>query len=223
MRKKVHFNYSFSDMGNKTREIVKLVKEDLDKFKNYGVTNKELDSVIEMITEFEKFPEDKLLFDKVSIHSTKKSEKEELLKTEIRNILLRIQIALNSKMEMKKLFKSQKVVGRPIDDLIQFGEKVIKTAKQNKTKLTKTGFKQEELDNLKELLEETKDVVQKLETAKQNRTETTQLRQEKAGEIYEMLVKYSIIGKTLWKDKNPKRYKLYLLYSDYYDKVKKKK
>jgi len=222
MKNQINYNFSVNDFTNKCRQVIQLVKTDIELFSRFGVQLSDLEDFKQKINNYEKLPSDIEFFEKVKKATKRKNEKEKKLKNSIRNILLYLQIGLNSKVEMKKLFPTQKVVGMPIGELLLFAEKVAKISTQKKNKLLNTGFTMEQIQQLRMEIAETRNMAELLETAKQNRVDATLNRKKKGGELYEQLNKYSVIGKNIWKDNNEDKYRNYLLYMDFYQKIKEK-
>ena len=223
MDKQLTYNYSSTEITSRCRVIIDLVKRDINQFNKFGITEEDLDKMANDIKTFEEFPEDKLFATKVSDKTRIKDANETLLKTDIRNVLLHISVVMQGKDDMKKYFKSQKVTGIPVGELIEFAEKVLKVANQFKAKLNNAGLRQEDFDNFKARIKNLRNALKELEVVRIERVKTTDKRRELGKNLYEQLVKYSTIGKTIWKTKDPERYKSYLLYDEYYQKIKQKR
>ena len=223
MTTQLTYNYSAAEITSRCRQIIQLVSNDMKMFAKFGVTEKELDTLKKKITDYENFPEDKIFADKVSAKTKIKAEKEELLRTEIRNFLLHISIVIIGKQEMKKYFKSQKITGIPTTALIEFGEKVVTVSKKFKSKLLNVGMNENDFESLKNNIKQTKTAVKELEQVRAERVKNTAKRHELGKQLYEKLVKFSSLGKNIWKGKDEEQYKNYLLYAEYYQKVKDKR
>ena len=223
MTTQLTYNYSAAEITSRCRQIIQLVSNDMKYFSKYGVTEKELDLLKKKIADYENFPEDKIFADKVSEKTKVKSEKEAFLRTEIRNFLLHISIVIIGKQEMKKYFKSQKITGIPTTALIEFGEKVTTVSKKFKAKLLNVGLKEEDFDNLKDCIKQAKTAVKELEQVRAERVKNTTKRHDLGKQLYEKLVKFASLGKNIWKGRNEENYKNYLLYAEYYQKVKDKR
>jgi len=223
MTTQLTYNYSAAEITSRCRQIIQLVSNDMKMFAKFGVTEKELDTLKKKIIDYENFPEDKIFADKVSAKTKVKAEKEELLRTEIRNFLLHISIVIIGKQEMKKYFKSQKITGIPTTALIEFGEKVVTVSKKFKSKLLNVGMNENDFESLKNNIKQTKTAVKELEQVRAERVKNTAKRHELGKQLYEKLVKFSSLGKNIWKGKDEEQYKNYLLYAEYYQKVKDKR
>lgn len=223
MTTQLTYNYSAAEITSRCRQIIQLVSNDMKMFAKFGVTEKELDTLKKKIIDYENFPEDKIFADKVSAKTKVKAEKEELLRTEIRNFLLHISIVIIGKQEMKKYFKSQKITGIPTTALIEFGEKVVTVSKKFKSKLLNVGMSENDFESLKNNIKLTKTAVKELEQVRAERVKNTAKRHELGKQLYEKLVKFSSLGKNIWKGKDEEQYKNYLLYAEYYQKVKDKR
>ena len=223
MTTQLTYNYSAAEITSRCRQIIQLVSNDMKMFAKFGVTEKELDTLKKKIIDYENFPEDKIFADKVSAKTKVKAEKEELLRTEIRNFLLHISIVIIGKQEMKKYFKSQKITGIPTTALIEFGEKVVTVSKKFKSKLLNVGMTENDFESLKNNIKQTKTAVKELEQVRSERVKNTAKRHELGKQLYEKLVKFSSLGKNIWKGKDEEQYKNYLLYAEYYQKVKDKR
>ena len=156
MTTQLTYNYSSAEITSRCRQIIQLVNNDMKMFAKFGVTEKELDTLKKKITDYENFPEDKIFAEKVSAKTKVKTEKEEVLRTEIRNFLLHISIVIIGKQEMKKYFKSQKITGIPTTALIEFGEKVVTVSKKFKSKLLNVGMTENDFESLKNNITQTK-------------------------------------------------------------------
>lgn len=223
MTTQLTYNYSAAEITSRCRTIIELVSNDMKMFAKFGVTEKELDTLKKKIADYENFPEDKIFAEKVSAKTKIKAEKEELLRTEIRNFLLHISIVIIGKQEMKKYFKSQKITGIPTTALIEFGEKVVTVSKKFKSKLLNVGMTENDFESLKNNIKQTKTAVKELEQVRAERVKNTAKRHELGKQLYEKLVKFSSLGKNIWKGKDEEQYKNYLLYAEYYQKVKDKR
>ena len=223
MTTQLTYNYSSAEITSRCRQIIELVGNDMKHFAKFGVTEKELETLKKKIADYETFPEDKIFAEKVSNKTRVKTEKEEHLRVEIRNFLLHISIVIIGKQEMKKYFKSQKITGIPTTALIEFGEKVVTVAKKFKSKLLNVGLKEEDFESLKNNIKQTKAAVKELEAVRAERVKNTARRHELGKQLYEKLVKFSSLGKNIWKGKDEEQYKRYLLYAEYYQKVKDKR
>ncbi|MBR6177028.1 MAG: hypothetical protein IKQ70_03975 [Bacteroidales bacterium] len=223
MTTQLTYNYSAAEITSRCRQIIELVGNDMKLFAKFGVTEKELETLKKKISDYETFPEDKIFAERVSSKTRVKTEKEEILRVEIRNFLLHISIVIIGKQEMKKYFKSQKITGIPTTALIEFGEKVVTVSKKFKSKLLNVGLKEEDFENLKNNIKQTKAAVKELESVRAERVKNTARRHELGKQLYEKLVKFSSLGKNIWKGKDEEQYKRYLLYAEYYQKVKDKR
>ena len=108
MTTQLTYNYSAAEITSRCRTIIELVGNDMKLFAKFGVTEKELETLRKKIADYENFPEDKIFADKVSEKTKVKSEKEEILRTDIRNFLLHISIVIIGKQEMKKILQEPK-------------------------------------------------------------------------------------------------------------------
>lgn len=223
MEKQLTYNYSAEEITRRCRTIIKLAKEDIKYFEKFGLNIKDFDQLAQQVSVYESFPEDSIFAKKVSEKTKKKSDDEQTLKVEIRNMLLHISVLFSTKEDMKKYFKSQKITGIPASELIEFGEKVYKTANTLKAKLIASGMVQEDFDNFKQTIKALKVSLKDLEVVRQERLQKTDKRRELGKSLYEKLVKYSTIGKNIWKQRDTERYQSYLLYKSYYEKIKAKR
>ncbi|MCQ2975411.1 MAG: hypothetical protein MJ211_11455 [Bacteroidales bacterium] len=223
MKKTVTYNYSSSEITSKGRQLIQLVLNDMEYFSKFGVTEKEIETFKKRITDFENYPDDKIFAEDVSEKTKVKNEKEKDLKEYTRIFLLHLSIIIVGKQEMKKYFKTQKVTGIPIKELIDLADKVLNVAKKFKTKLSVVGLKSEEFDKYKDIIKSTRDASKELEVSRAERVKHTNKRRDLGRILYEKMVKFSALGKNIWKDKNEENYKRYLLYSEIYKKNKEKK
>lgn len=219
MDKPITYNYSAKEIAERCRIIINLVERDIEYFHKYGVNTSDIDRMADDIIKYEKYPDDKIFADVVCDKTQLKNARENILRNQIKNMLLHIGV-VSTKEEMRKNFKSQKVTGIRPQQLIETAERVYKFLSQNDKKATESGLSQNDIDDFKTRIKDLKNALKDLELARQTRTKHTKERRELGCALYEKLVKYSTIGKSIWKGKNKDFYQSYLLYSEQFVKVK---
>lgn len=219
MNKPITYNYSAKEIAERCRIVINLVEKDIEYFHKYGVNTSDIDRLADDIIKYEQYPDDKIFAEKVCDKTQLKNARENILRNLIKNMLLHIGI-VSSKEEMRKNFKSQKITGVRPQQLIETAEKIYKYLVQNTTKVAESGLGQADIDDFKTRIKDLKNAMKDLETARQNRTKHTKERRELGCALYEKLVKYSTIGKSIWKGKNKENYQDYLLYSEQFAKAK---
>ena len=88
MKKAVTYNYSTTEIIARGEKVSQLVKEDLEQFQRYGVTQKDIDVLEKKLEEYRKYPEDQFFADKVKAQTLEKNNQEQVLIDQIRNFFL---------------------------------------------------------------------------------------------------------------------------------------
>ena len=216
MIKAVTYNYSTTEIIARGEKVSQLVKEDLEQFQRYGVTQKDIDVLEKKLEEYRKYPEDQFFADKVKAQTLEKNNQEQVLIDQIRNFFLQFSIIVPTKKETKKYFPSQKLTGIKTLELIEIAEKVIVVFKKFKDRLLRYDLTEGDIRNIRAQITLTKKTLKTLETVRRERTRNTQKRRDLGTVLYEKIAVLSHYGKTFWKDRDDDRYEAYLLYKDNY-------
>ncbi len=212
MKRSITYNYSSAEIIERGETISLLTKQDLGNFEKFGVTQKDIDQLEKKLAEYRKFPEDGTFAEKVREKTHLKYDAEDKLITQIRNFFLQFSIIVPTKKETKKYFPSQKLTGLKSHELIEIGEKVVAVFKKFKEKLSKHEINDQYIAELRQQISATKKTLKVLESARNERVKNTTKRRELGSMLYEKIAKLSHYGKTYWKERDPERYKAYLLY-----------
>ena len=194
-------------------KIANAIKNCLEDLSSYGITQEKLDEFNLLIDEFKTVPSGSYVRNDTSIALEDKNKEKFSLIEQIRDMSIRFKLLWGSdSLEYKEL--GIKYL-RPQDE-----EKIIITAKNlskavadNFAALANLGLTQAVVDLFNQSIANLENLIVEYSRAKLNQKKKTEIKVEKANELYKLIKKYSDIGKSFYLKKNAAKYKLFLIFS----------
>lgn len=216
MKKAVTYNYSATEILERGAIVAELAQRDIQHLEKYGMSQKDIDILLQKLEEYKEYPEDTFFSQRVKEQTKEKNEQEARLVNLVRNFFLMFSIIVPTKKETKKYFPTQKLTGIKTFELVEIAERVIVVYRRFKERLARYNVTEKDMADLRNEITSTKKVVKTLESVRLERTRNTQRRKELGKTLYEKIAMFSHYGKTFWKDLDDSRYKDYLLYEKTY-------
>lgn len=203
-------DYDLEELGMK---ISHAIKNNLDDLQSYGITQQLLDEFNAVLEDFSKTQPGAIArYDTTTAREDKDKVKfsllEQIKEMSIRFILLWGSDSLEYKeLGIKYLSPQQE------EKIIITAKNLSKAVADNFAALANLGLTQEIADRFNETIQSFENKIQELSRAKLSQKKQTEIKTEKANELYKLIKKYSQIGKTYFRNKSYASYKLFLIFS----------
>ncbi len=206
------YNFSDAELCMLVSDMVIRMTRDSAQFLTRGVTAANITTFETLGNAFEVFPPDDVYLGEIKELTDEKDELRANCTVLIQNI--------SGYYDQKWGIGSGKYTTLSIDNLQTKGDdsflvacrNVVSRATADLSALTSIGLTQLMIDDLEDEAQLFEDKRNALTTAREFREQQTYLRIQKGNELYELLTKYSKIGKLIWENTDPIKYDEYILY-----------
>jgi hypothetical protein len=188
------------------------IQRDMHYFGSRGVSEGDIDSFMELLSECKVLLPDQAYVDAVMLVSKKKKERTKEIYAQARKIAnYFIQKFGQGSFEQGQLQMS-KMYQLKAFDLINLAYNISLTAEESFSELSKVGLTENDLKDLEMKADLLSVAVEELESAKTDRKNATKERTLKFNELFVTMKMLCKIGKLIWEDDNSSKYKQYLVY-----------
>lgn len=213
-KKEVVRDYTFSDadlaqLGDKS---VELITRDLVELDTYGINNDDKNWIADTTEEFKNFPTDVELEGEVSEKTEVKDEAADVVKVDVRSIMVRVSNAFGVKSAKYRKFGSKGMDELDDNDLHRLGNRVVRVATGYLAELEEEGLTQGIIDALNDKNVVFDDTIDAKDEAVRARDISTEDRIELGNSLYNKIVKVFNAGKNYWVNKDEAKYNDYVLY-----------
>ena len=208
------FAMSYADLIGLCNTIQNCMLRDEDEFEGYGVSSSLISDFEDSINDFTNLPTDSELSSNVVIATEEKYSAAQNLRIMLRSFTTRAKITFGENSGKYSKFTVKELSKISDNDLMAFGEKVIRSSEEYLSDLSSAGVTTDLIDELRNLLSIFKEKKENQENEVMNRDDATNNRTKKANELYNLLSKYCDIGKTIWYEVNEAKYNDYIIYRD---------
>jgi hypothetical protein len=226
MRKEiVTRDYTFSDatLKQKADGLLLLLDRDFVEFSDRGFNLIKRADFVAKLDFFDNCPADEQLEGIKMTATEEKNTARELVEKSMRTIFLMARNAFKDKQGKYKEFGNADISQENDEDIVRSAKIVIATATKYLAILADEGLttaKIAALSDAKNLLDTAIDTQREAINARDIGTEE---RIEAGNQVYQILVKYSEIGRDIWADTNQSKYKDYVIYEVNEAELKRKK
>jgi len=208
------FNGTIAELFEMCSFKLKLVEQNLETFRIYGITESEVESSKKLLTEFSEFNSDKLMLLNQVGYSIQKSTVKQNLQNEIMLNLALIQNFIpNENQQLMNLLEIKNIKNMNCSSLLLSAERLINAYSQNKH------FNQEldgnNVSKIKELTKKLNDLDAQHDITKSDRRQTTAARMRVINEVFNHVQKYCKLGKAIFVN-NPELAESFNLYKYIY-------
>jgi len=209
------FNGTYAELSDESKMKLSLVEQHLEEFKNYGISEDELENTKKMLEEFRNFVSDEEMVYK----QIKLAKRRDITVDELKVVLRKLSTMFNTSLleensKLAILFEIENLSSLGYKDLLRKTRIFINMYNQNVT----NGFGTDlilEIETLFKLLDK-----QALahETMQMERKVQTQMRHDISNQLHKRIAKYCEIGKAIFMNTNSVMFESFNLYANIFRK-----
>jgi len=192
------FNFAYEKLYHISKFIAIMMERDLEEFSNYGIYQKDIDEFRQLCEEFIKIEPDAVLLGTQMFKTEDKNQYVE----EIRKMLYRIMLSVRNIAKQEKVvyvqFRNEIISKLTDNELVSQARVTIKIISKRIELFEDQGINQYFLDNFIGKINALEAAYLEQQIAISERDIATQIRINKANNVFELLNKYSYIGKNMW-------------------------
>jgi len=196
----VKFNFSYEKLYQLGVQIISSMERDIEEFAKYGITEELLNEFRTLNQEFVTSDYDNQLLANQMYKTEQKNIKAEEIRSELYSIMLKIRVHEEKTSITYLQFDNEEIYNFSDYVLASQFRKSIAIIKDALDLFSNYGFTEELLDNYSLLLEDFIMSIDEQNVAINLRDISTQERHLKANRVYDLLAKYSYIGRTMWRN-----------------------
>ncbi len=207
-------DYAFSDAELMVfaNNLVQILTRDATELADFGVDAAAVTAFQALCTSFENFPQDTFYQADVGVaNATKENTRSELIQA-TRRISNRALAKWGENSAEYKKFGVKGISAMTDKTLLATAFLVAQTAEDYLTALASEGLTQDMIDDYKDLVQLFQDNIAALANAINIRDNKTRDRILLGNQLYTLISKYAIYGKTLWEKTNSAKYNDYIIY-----------
>lgn len=203
-----------ADLAQLGDKAVGLIERDLAELATYGIDNDDKVWIADTTEAFKEYPTDEELEGEVSDKTEEKDEAADVVKVDVRSIMVRAENAFGVKAAKYRKFGTKGMDELDDNDLHRLGNRVVRVATGYLAALAEEGLTQEIIDALaaKNLVFD--DAIDAKDEAVRTRDISTEDRIELGNSLYGKIVKVFNAGKDHWVNKDEAKYNDYVIYED---------
>lgn len=204
--------YVYSDITLITfiKSIINGIKKNISDFAEYNIDITQMDELIIIVKEFEILSDDSEYLYSAVIESETKDELKSSLISKLKDLLLRVEFKYGKDSPQVKNFEVSKRYLFSEEELLSVCRRAYLLLNEMISELADVGLTSEKLadfNDLVNLFEEARSTKTKAYT---ERSEKTKERIIMANMLYDKAMAYSAIAKSIYKSKNPSKYKRFM-------------
>lgn len=213
-KKEVVRRYGMSDANLKqlADKILLFIDEDIADFEGYGFTPTRRSEFGGAIQTFDDFPPDERLEGQQMTTTQNKDRQRELLESKMKAIVLKAQNKFGSENGRMREFGSLYYSRMTDEELVRAAKLVAAAASDFLQDLLSEGLDAAQIQDIKQTIRDFDEALDLQAKAIAKRDSQTELRIEAGNSLYELVVKYAAIGKTVWEGRSEARYNDYVIY-----------
>lgn len=206
--------YKFSDavLKQKALQFQSLISRDIDLLSTRGMTAARQAEFTTAFQEFFLFPSDTQFESDKMIKSENKIMAREDLEKQIRDIQFMASMAFYDKPAYIKAFGEADLTRQTDADLVQTGLEASTAINKYRTQLEAEGLTATIINTFNTICAEFQRAYQEQQEAINDRDINTNVRIELGNKLYDLVVKYALLGQNVWQSKDEAKYNDYLIY-----------
>ncbi len=213
-KKRLQRNYSMSDMKlySFATDLRFALERSLDDLSIYGLTIEKIEELKENADSFNNFDADIITIADIRIATNEKKEIFAELRRQIRKMALRFQLKWGAKSSQVKALEATGMNNFIDDLLIVLAKRILERLNLYFVELATEGLTQEMINAFADLIGSAESALNNQKNLINQRNDTTIERIQKGNELYDLVVKYSEMGKKFYASNFPSRYKAFVKY-----------
>ena len=201
-----------ADLAQLGDKAVGLIERDLAQLDTYGIDDEDKDWIADTTEAFKNYPTDEELEGEVSDKTEEKDEAADVVKVDVRSIMVRVSNGFGEKSAKYRKFGTKGMDELDDNDLHRLGSRVERVATGYLAKLEEEGLTQDIIDALADKNKVFDDAIDAKDEAVRERDISTEDRIELANSLYAKIVKVFNAGKDYWVNKDEAKYNDYVIY-----------
>ena len=208
-------DYSFADADLMmfASNLSNTLMRDIDEFEQFNVDIDAINAFKELGDQFEVFPPDTYYLSDIGIANSNKEAIRANLLHESRRISNRALIKWGANSSQYNKFGVKNMTKMTDKELLATSRLVKMTAYDYLSDLSSEGLTQQIIDDYELLAQSFEDSMNSINTAMQIREQKTNERITLGNQLYALVTKYCILGKTIWEQTNESKYNDYVIYT----------
>ena len=206
------FAMTYGELIGICSSVYGFMQRDTAEFLLYGVTALIISDFNDALEEFIGLPQDQELEADEKNATLAKNDLANELRIVLRTYNTRAKLVFKENTGTYGRFYKKDLARLNDRDLYLFAELVKESAEEYLTQLATAGLTQDMIDDLATLNTNFYNAMFQQSQAIANRDNAANLRVKKANELYDLLVKYCDVGKTIWYETNEAKYNDYVIY-----------
>ncbi|WP_162127614.1 hypothetical protein [Flavobacterium phycosphaerae] len=207
------YNFSDGTLVTKGLEIVAFMQRDAVQFDDYGITAAKVGALKDSINVFADTVTDiEALGDQMQ-STALKDAKAETLRDAIRDAMARVVLTYDASSAKYRKFGTDTLSHQLDSDLLITAKRVVRVATELMPSLTPNGLTTAHLDTITTLSNEFSDLIVEQKVEIGDRDILQEDRVEAGNEIYNVMIKYSKLGQSIWQTSDVAKYNDYVIYN----------
>lgn len=213
-KKRLQRNYSMSDIKLLAVAVnLRLALErSLEELSIFGLTAEKIQDFKSLINDFNYFDADLIITSDIMIATNVKKARFFELKEQIRKMALRFQLKWGAKSSQANNLGITGMNNLIDDSLIMLAKRVLEQLNLHFEELATDGLTQEMIDNYENLINLAETALNNQKNQINLRNEKTIERIQKGNELYNLVTKYSEMGKKFYANISSSKYKAFVIY-----------
>lgn len=210
-------NYNFGDahLITEASRVLDCIRRDINEFNTRGWNPTEETQWMTLLDEFDMMPTDDEL-EGIKMEKTAiKVEKRDIVEVQCRNILNMASKKYRNNQPRVKRFGEQNFSQMSDEQILRAAKHIYRTASTFLIDLQTEGLTNVVLDNLKQAYEDLDEAMSDQKEAISDRDVATEERIEKGNQLYEFIMSWASVGKTLFYTTSEAKYNDYLLHEGF--------
>ena len=196
------FNISYENLYRLSYRTATFMERDLQEFAGFGINQSKIDEFKLLYQEFIDGEQDNELLAIQMFKTEAKDNLEEEVRIFLYDIMLKVRMLSKKDKVTYIQFRNSQISKFKSSELITHARLAIRLINKNIEKFTDLGITPEMLTSYDEKIDSCNEAFMQQKEAIADRDIATQLRINKANEVFELLNKYCYIGKNMWALKN---------------------
>lgn len=208
------YRHSDADLKQLATNQLAVIQRDIIEFNDRGFNANRQAEYETALAYFIDFPADNQ-FEGIQMSATQdKNEKREVLKNAVRNIQFMAEVAFEKNSGKRREFGDVDLTRQSDNDLIQTAFETQTVAQKYMQELSLEGLTATKISQLQSYKEDFAKAILKQKQAINERDIKTRERVEASNNVYDLVVKYSKVGRNIWEATNSSKYNDYIIYDE---------
>lgn len=206
------FSFSLPELIQRHDKVIQFVTRDAEAFTRFGYSEEWRQGIVQIAEKLRQLLPDDYYAAQQKHKTQLKKECRKNLERFIGDLRIRAKYALGEKSFDFQLYNFTKMNRTGDKELVTFTLHIIKTARDQMTRLALRNVDQALLDNIEACRQELDDLIDTQQLAVSERREMRFKRTSLANQLYELLSEACDIGKNIWNGSNAAYYTDYVIY-----------